>query len=96
MTKEKRTSKEIAAEVERLTEMKPNVLRRSMFGDDHHKAIDAQVRVLERGMTQDSAANYFDPSDGGENIYSAAMDACFWRDGESDDLPSEAWKDLVR
>ena len=48
-----RTGKEIAAEIAKLKKMKPDVRKTSMFGDNHHDAIDAQVDVLERKLTLD-------------------------------------------
>jgi hypothetical protein len=81
----------------KLREMKPHVLAESMFGDDHHAAIDAQIEVLEEGLDQDRTEYRF--QDDPENVQSAAMDASRWMEGEKiDDFtpPSESWKELVR
>lgn len=94
----KPTDKAIQEEVARLKKMKPRVLHRSFFGDDHHAAIDAQVRVLENNMSADSIENYFEPDEDGrgQNILDAALSACYWREGEIDENPSHEWKELIR
>ena len=47
-----RTPEEIAAEAEHLKALKPKVPAKTMFGDDNHAKIDAQIRVLEEDMTE--------------------------------------------
>lgn len=98
------TAKEIAAEIAKLREMKPTVLRASMFGDNHHDAIDAQVEVLEQRMSEDEVFDKYPFGDEGEgeddvaeNVHNAARDAALWLAGESDDgNPSKNWESLVR
>ena len=88
-----RTGKEIAAEIATLKKMKPDVRKTSMFGDNHHDAIDAQVDVLERKLTLDQCWDEF--ADDRENVQSAANEAAEWLDGSTDDLPSDGWKELL-
>ena len=40
------TEKQVKAEIERLTEMKPNVRHHTSFGDDNWGKIEAQIMVL--------------------------------------------------
>jgi hypothetical protein len=91
--------------METLAKMKPKVLRRSSFGDDHHAAIDAQIEVIKEMHDEDRIFSMFDPNSVGngeseiaaENILSAARDARNWMDGESEDgPPSKSWKELLR
>jgi hypothetical protein len=108
----KPTDKQIEAEIKKLTEMKPNVLRKSMFGDDHHAAIDAQIDVLRSHMTEDEVYDNYpsvdevdEAEERGEELYDSypdnvrdgALDAARWLAGESEDgTPSSGWKELVR
>ena len=86
----------IKAQITALREIKPKVLRRSAFGDDHHAAIDAQIRVLEKGMTENQAENYFDGDP--DNIQDAVRDALAWVEGRYEAAADlvESWKELVR
>lgn len=99
------TAAQIAAEVATLKKMKPTVLKYSGFGENHHNAIDAQVDVLELGLDDSDIYDRFDSvADGDldadegrdENVVSAALDARNWADGETQDKPSDSWKELVR
>lgn len=100
----KPTTTQVIKEADKLEEMKPNIRRFSGFGDDHHEAIDAQVRTL-RDYTHneifdesDIDAEYEDSPD---NVQNAARDAFLWADGSSDyegeyGTPSEQWQSLVK
>lgn len=91
----KPTPEQIETEIKTLKAMKPTVLRRSSFGDDHHRAIDAQVDVLELRKSEDDV--YDEYSDDADNVRDAAIEACQWLEGEAEDgAPSENWKSLVR
>jgi hypothetical protein len=98
---QQRITEEIAA----LAALKPKVRRQSQFGDDHHAAIDAQIRVLQDGLSEDEIYDEFtDPDDeeAGRNVLDAALDARFWLDGDWDegdhegDSPVADWKSLAR
>ena len=91
----KPTDAEIASEIATLKKMKPTVLRSSVFGDNHHAAIDAQVQVLSDRMDENESEDAF--GDDSDNIRSAARDAAMWLAGEAENgAPSEGWKSLVR
>jgi hypothetical protein len=87
-----KTEEEIDAEVAALREMKPRVRRFSMFGDDHHKAIDLQIEVLEERMDEDQIDDLFE----GDDENSHAREAVQWMAGETENAPSVDWKELVR
>ena len=98
----KPSAKQIKAEIETLKIIKPTVLMESMFGDNHHDAIDAQIDVLMNGMTEDDIYDTFvtleDPLKGcADNVGDAMVEAARWVNGESEDgTPSNGWKELVR
>jgi hypothetical protein len=91
---------EIAAERVTLEVMKPNVLRRNMFGEDHHEAIDAQIAVLTNVMDMDAieAAWGDDTADEyADHVHMAAISAHDWMMGLSTEpAPSVDWQELVR
>lgn len=101
----RRTEEEITAEIKLLREMKPNVRRTSVFGDNHHDAIDAQVTVLEDELDNDAIYDRFEPGDSedinfdegrAENVLNSAIEAMEWRDGDAKETPSEGWKSLLK
>jgi hypothetical protein len=99
----KPNAKQIEAEIETLRTMKPTVLMESMFGDNHHDAIDAQIDVLANGLTEDDIYDIFvpleeDPLKGcADNVRDAMLEAAQWVNGESEDgAPSKNWECLVR
>lgn len=92
----KPTAKQIKAEIKTLRKMKPTVIQFSRFGDDNHKAIDAQISVLETNMEEEKVYSTYE-----DNRYSAnsAIDAIAWRDDQQGDeyaAPSDEWKALVK
>lgn len=98
----KKTQQQIDGEIAKLTEIKPKVLRRSHFGDDHHAAIDAQVDVMQRKLTNDSIYDRYSPDpdneddDRPQNVLDAAIEAREWMDGNRDEDLSDEWKELVQ
>ena len=94
-----KTPRQIQAEIDKLRDMKPTVLRASFFGDNHHDAIDAQIEVLEDiSIDEDDIYNKLDNEEWAQNVADAALDAHCWREDEEekDFVPSESWKELVR
>lgn len=101
-----RTPKEIKSEINTLRTMKPTVRKSSIFGDDHHNAIDAQIEVLETKKSTDAIYDRWEAmedddinlDDGrAENVLEAALDARRWMDKEKGtEAPSENWKSLVK
>jgi hypothetical protein len=90
------TEKEIIAEMKKLDKMKPKVRRRSMFGDDNHEAIDAQLHVLSNKLTEsDIYANYEDEESDNTHVLDSALDAYRWMQGE-EVAPSESWEGLTK
>jgi len=105
------TKKQIEAEIKKLSEMKPNVKRTSIFGDNHHDAIDAQIEVLKNRLTEDEVYDRFpsmeeleDRANHGEevddegypsNVIDEAIYAAQWLAGESEDKISDGWKELL-
>jgi hypothetical protein len=89
----KPTPKQVQAEIEKLEEIKPRVRRYSMFGDDHHASIEAQIDVLRKNLDNDAI---YDSFDGKESILDNAIQAQQWRDGESEEgAPSVGWAELA-
>jgi hypothetical protein len=94
-----KSHRQIQAEIDKLRDMKPTVLRASFFGDNHHDAIDAQIEVLEDELIDDDDIyNNLDDGTWAQNVADAALEARAWRDDEEekDFVPSESWKELVR
>lgn len=100
----KPTPEQVAAEIAALKEMKPFVRHRSIFGDDNHEAIDAQITTLECHLDDDAIYDRYQPIDeeSGEPDESgnnrgeldAALEAKQWLRGEQDDAPSKEWAGL--
>ena len=94
-----KTAAEIKREIKDLLKMKPTVRRTSLFGDNHHDAIDAQVEVLKDDLTETEIYNRGneDAEDWKDNVVSAATDARLWMDGEYEDYPRlvDEWKELA-
>ena len=95
----RKTNDEVIAEAQKLADMKPSVRQRSNFGDDHHDAIEAQIRVLREGMTEDDIYTKFgDESrdDFAQNVLDEALYAHWWVTGAEEMPASTVWKDLVQ
>lgn len=99
-----KTNQAIDAEVEALKKIKPNIRRHSVFGDDHHAAIDVVIAVLQGRMDQAKVhATYGVQAlgdDFNEVIFDEALAAHYWMadDGFENDPPSgpEWWGGLVQ
>lgn len=89
----KRSKEEVQKEAETLREMKPKVRQFSAFGDDHHAAIDAQIEVLQEGLSDDDVYERFEED--AQNIFDEAMQAFEWMSGENDVAPSVGWAELL-
>lgn len=95
-----KSQQDVAAEIQKLRAMQPNVRRTSVFGDNHHHAIDAQVDVLTRCMDVDDVEDVYGEDGAGDefaqNVYDAAMDANEWLHATAEvKAPSEEWAPLV-
>jgi hypothetical protein len=92
----KPTQTEIQAEINKLEDMKPRVLRRSFFGDDHHAAIEFQIEILQGDVDRDEVEDKLDNGEIQQNVFDAGREALDWMEGEIDDTPSDSWKTLIR
>ena len=90
----KPTDEKIAAEIRKLREMKPRVRKYSVFGDNHHAAIDAQIDVLENRTTCDEI--WDDCGDAAENVRDSMIEAANWLEDDSELLPSAGWVELIQ
>lgn len=88
-----KTDQEIETEIAALKAIKPRVRKTSVFGDNHHDAIDAQIEVLTRRMSCDKIYNTFDRRT--ENILEQALNARRWLNGEEESLAKE-WEELAK
>ena len=76
-----------------LKEIKPKVRKTSMFGDNHHNAIDAQIRVLEEDLDEEDINDEVWE----DNVVESAMAAREWLDGEETEFGLlEDWKSLIK
>lgn len=90
------TLEEIAAELAALKDMAPRIRQRDAFGGDNRAGIDAQIRVIERGMSESAIYDKWDDANAGD-VASSAIEARQWLDGEAEDgAPSEAWRGLLQ
>lgn len=89
-----RTDKEITDEIKKLSEMKPNVRRYSMFGDDNWTKIDAQITVLTERLDDSDIDEKQDSGEWNDDEASNAREAAEWLEGGKD-LPSKGWKPLL-
>lgn len=95
-----RSTEEIQEEIATLKKIRPTVRRQSMFGDDHHDAIDGQLDVLENLWDEDEVCDRCDNAaedepHSAENVRDSMLEAVHWLHEETDERPSEGWKELV-
>lgn len=89
----KATKEQCQEQAKLLAEMKPRILRQSRWGEDNHKAMDAQIAVLSGAVKED------DMYDQGWGQYAeyAAQDAINWMGyADEEESPAESWKVLVK
>lgn len=96
-----KSEKQITAEIAALKKIKPTIRPRSIFGDNHHHAVEAQIYVLEKKLRESQVIDRYAPDESNEenenpqNIYDAAMSVVRWRDGGEEERPVDEWKELV-
>ncbi len=106
----KPTKAEIKAEIKKLKAMKAFIPVKSMFGDNNHNSIDADIAVMEKNLTEEQIGERYLPRDeDGDDIeddhesgktadieHSARMTR-YWMDGEKhgDGAPSKGWESLA-
>lgn len=99
----KPTPKHIEAAIKDLKDIRPLIRPVSFFGDNNLAALDAQVKVLEKGLSEDRIYDNW-PDDDETHHRSAALDARTWLDGEVNQdsdkwIPTalvDMWKPLAR
>jgi hypothetical protein len=87
------TPEAITAEIAALQAIKPRVRHYTLFGDDNHAAIDAQIELLMDPDPEEAINDYSIEND--EHIYFAVSEALEWLRGERDEPPSVDWADLT-
>jgi hypothetical protein len=95
-----KTEEEINAEIEALRAIKPTVRQKSLFGNNHHDAIDAQIEALSKRMSEDEVWDKHDNAVEDEpfnadNELDQALVAIRWMNDKEDERPSEGWQTLT-
>lgn len=93
----RKTEKQIQAEIKKLKAIQPKVRRYGMMGDNH-EAIDAQLHVLEKNLSDDEIWNRYGVEGEISVVFDAAMDAYRWLRGEKvadHKSLAAAWKELM-
>lgn len=86
------TKVQIRAEIVKLSNIKSSVSRNSVFGDDNHGSIDAQIEVLLNNLSENKIHYNWDD----QYVIGAAITARQWLDGDSDTTPSEDWEPIIK
>lgn len=99
----KPTPDQVALEIARLKEVHSRVPTHSFFGDDNRAAIDAQIRVLEKGMSLDEVHDAFgeltEEGDFSHNTLDCALTAHDWLNGDlaaDEASPAAGWEGIAR
>ncbi len=86
-----RTKYAIRQEIKALKAVKPKVIRYNALGGDNHKAIDAQIEVLENNLKQDDVYDRIWE----ETVETAALGAVEWLEDDLCHDLSLDWKNLI-
>ena len=91
----KPTPEEIKKELAVLKELKPNIRQFTAFGEDNRAAMEAQIVVLEKNLTEDQIDKRF-TADADYSISSEAHAARDWLDGcyDGEEALSKDWEVL--
>lgn len=94
------SEKQIEAEIKKLETLKPKITHYTCFGDDNYEKIEAQITVLEEGLTENNVYDRFEnveEPDKTADLVSDARAAALWLIGEAEDgTPSKGWGSLVK
>jgi hypothetical protein len=100
-----KTNKEVLAEIAKLKEIKPLIPERTAFGDSNWDKIDASIKVLEEDLSSEEIYNNTQEETLSEeenesrewtfDVGREAIAARYWMDGDSEEKPSDGWKDLI-
>lgn len=103
MSRNPPTIDQIAQEIERLKAVLPKVPEFSFFGDNNRQAIEAQIKVLEDGMSSNDVYGCFGEDavlfDFSQNTLDCAITALDWMTGDlaSDEGPlSAGWEAIAK
>ena len=94
----KPAQEEIDIEIEKLEELLPDVRQYSIFGDNHHAAVEAQIKVLSEDMTEGEIYDEWEDPDNPDvnrNTLDSALQARRWLDGEAEESLSDDLEPLV-
>ena len=96
----KPTPEQIQAEVEKLKEIGPKLPKRNYFGDSLHKAVQAQIEVLDGKLDENEIwSRHKDRAEYDaytEHMLENALEARRWLDGEENESTSQAWAVLYK
>lgn len=97
-----RTDAQIQEQINRLREVKKKLRRTNAFGENVHAKIDAEITVLEEGLTEDQCwdrtAEEGSDDDSKEWDWvtgESARDAAMWLSGDTDDEPATGWEEIA-
>ncbi len=89
-----RTQKQINAEIETLVSFYDRV-QTGRF-TDNQACIEAQIEVLRERLDEDDIYVRWDDDEYDMDVRTSALDALKWMNGETDCLPSDEWKPLLK
>ena len=92
------TRVQVHEQIVKLREIRTKVQPMSLFRENHHAAIDAQVEVLKERLTASDVFDRADERNWPNNARDAALEAADWLAGETSSEyadPATSWQDLV-
>lgn len=89
-----KTMKERKALAEALEELKPRVRETSIFGDNHHDAIDIQIQLLRGEIEVEEFEEKRESEEITDSVYDAGSNVLGWMDGTGEDDILAEWKEL--
>lgn len=97
----KPTPEQVAAEITRLKALRPRVPAQGFFGYDNHASIDAQIQVLEDGMSLNTVVTRYGEGsqEFSDYVFACAFLAHDWLAGElavDEGSPASGWEDIAQ
>lgn len=80
-----RNDEQKASMVEALRKMKNKAPEYTMFGDNNHEGIDAQIAVIEEEQDEDAVYDRYPDDEEDQHTRDMALDAVNWLNGSQDD-----------
>ena len=92
-----RTPEEIADELKWLKDNKGRIVKVTAFGENNHDAIDAQIEVLNEGMSEEDCYSAGEDYGWSDRELGSAVGAAQWLAGDDSRQPSaqDNWGGLV-